>query len=59
MFAVSFDLGAEFGEFIFVVGPAVDGVGGFLVEEEDLGLQVGDLSLGFEQGGLGFFEGWN
>jgi len=58
LFAVRFNFGAEFGELVFVVGPAVDSVGGFLVEEEDLGLQVGDLSLGFEQGGLGFLEGW-
>lgn len=50
--------GAEFGELVFVVGPAVDGGGGFLIEEADLGFEVGNLSLRVEQGGLCFFEGW-
>ena len=40
------ELGAESGEFIFVVCPAVDGGGGLGVEEADLGLEVVDFVVG-------------
>lgn len=42
-------------ELVFVVGPAVDGGSGLLVEEADLGFKVGDAGLGFEEG-RGRFE---
>ena len=48
---------AQLGELVFVVGPAVDGGCGFLVEQADLGLEVGDLALGAGERGLGFVEG--
>jgi hypothetical protein len=49
-------LRAQFGEFVFVVGPAVDGGRGLLVEQAHLGFEVGDLLLRCEQGGLGLLE---
>jgi hypothetical protein len=51
-----FELRAQFGEFVFVVGPAVDGGRGLLVEQAHLGFEVGDLLLRCEQGGLGLLE---
>jgi hypothetical protein len=39
------ELCPEPGEFIFVICPAVDGGGGFLVQQADLGLKIFDLRL--------------
>lgn len=43
--------GAQPGQLVFVVGPAVDGGGGLLVQQPDLRLQLGNLFLSGEQGG--------
>lgn len=41
---------SEFVEFVFVVGPAIDGSRCLGVQEADLGLEVGDLHFGITQG---------
>ena len=52
-----FELGAQLGELVFVVGPAVDGGRGLLVEKADLRFEVGDLLLRAGQGCLRLFKG--
>lgn len=44
------ELAAQFVQLVLVVGPAVDGGGGFGVEEANLGLEVADLDLGVAEG---------
>lgn len=52
------ELGTQLGEFVFVVGPAVDGGRGLLVEQAHLGFEVGYLLLRIEQSSLCLFECW-
>lgn len=54
------ELAAQLVQLVLVVGPSIDGGGGFGVEEADLGLEVADLDLGVAEGARLLVEvaGW-